>query len=328
MTLKRPFFLKKLKLESNIVYAPLAGCSDMPFRKMCAEYKPGLMFCEMVKMESLIRSTKSHPFLDYTEEMHPIGAQICGSNPKLSAQCGRILEDLGFDVIDLNCGCPVDKVVKDGSGSGLLKTPQKLFDILANLVATVKIPVTLKIRTGWDDKNINCEEITQIAENVGCAAIFIHGRTRKQGYKGLANRDHIRQAKQAAKHIKVFGNGDVFDGPSAKHMFEHTGCDGLLIARGTLGNPWICEDLYRYFENNTLPNHPFEKSLEAFEKHFGYIRQFCNEKKAVLDARRTGCWYFKNRPNIASFRKKIVAVKSIEDVLGVIEELKSVVQGV
>src|SRR3984893_6443256 len=181
--LKRPFQLGALQLPSNIFCAPLAGCSDLPFRMMTTKFQPGLVYCEMVKMDALVRhDPHTYRLLDYETSMHPIGAQLCGSKPQLAGKSAKILEDLGFDVVDLNCGCPVDKVTKDGSGSGLLKNPQLIGEIISQMVASVRIPVTVKIRAGWDAQNINAEEITEIAEQAGAVAICIHGRTRSQGY--------------------------------------------------------------------------------------------------------------------------------------------------
>src|ERR1700676_2979243 len=159
--LTKPLQLGSLNLSHRIFYAPLAGCSDFPFRKMSAMYRPGLMYCEMVKMDALVRyDAGTFHILDYSADMHPIGAQICGSKPSLAGQAAKIIEDLGFDVVDLNCGCPVDKVTKDGSGSGMLKTPELIGEVIANMVAMVKIPVTVKIRAGWDDDSINAAQIT------------------------------------------------------------------------------------------------------------------------------------------------------------------------
>src|SRR6185437_6206308 len=206
--LKKPFQLGNLTLPSNIFCAPLAGCSDLPFRRMTSKYRPGLIYCEMVKMDALVRhDPHTYRLLDFEADMHPIGGQICGSKPQYAGKSAKIIEELGFDVVDLNCGCPVDKVTKDGSGSGMLKTPELIGEILSNMTAAVKIPVTVKIRAGWDEKSLNAAEIVQIAEQAGAAAICVHGRTREQGYKGPANWDWIRECKRAAKKIQVIGNG-------------------------------------------------------------------------------------------------------------------------
>jgi nifR3 family TIM-barrel protein len=323
MVLKRSFKIGSLELLSNVIYAPLAGCSDLPFRAMSVKYGPGLVFCEMVKMDALIRNDiKTYQLLAYEHNQHPIGAQLCGSKKELAKTCGRILEDLGFDLIDLNCGCPVDKVTKDGSGSGLLKNPEQIGEILNELVSSVSVPVTLKIRTGWDEASINCVTLTQLAEKAGAKAIFIHGRTRAQGYKGFANRDLIKEAKAHAKTIKVIGNGDIFDAKSAKHMFDYTECDGILVSRGTMGAPWICQDIYHFYETGIMPEPSFRRALLGFIEHFNKVLEFHNEKKAVLDARRVGCWYLKDEKNIAQFRKRIATVKNTQEVFGIIEEMK------
>ena len=204
------------------------------------------MFCEMVKMEALLRKVPgTYQMLEYSEEMRPIGGQICGSNIELAGPCAKVIEELGFDVVDLNCGCPVDKITKDGSGSGMLKNPERIGDMIAEMVAAVRIPVTLKVRAGWDEASINAAQITQIAEKAGAKAIFVHGRTRQQAYKGPANWDHIKACKEVATTIQVIGNGDVFTAEAALKMFAETGCDGVLVSRGTMGQPWIVDDIRR-----------------------------------------------------------------------------------
>ncbi len=318
--LKKPFSLGSLVLPSNIFCAPLAGCSDLPFRKMTTKYKPGLVFCEMVKMDALIRNDP-HTFrlLDYEAGMHPIGGQLCGSKPHLAAKCARIIEELGFDVVDLNCGCPVDKVTKDGSGSGMLKTPEKIGEIIANMVAAVKIPVTVKIRAGWDALSINAPEIVEIAEKAGATAICIHGRTRSQGYRGPANWDFIRQAAQASKKIRIIANGDVFDAISAERIFKATGCDAILLARGTMGQPWLIEDIERHF----LGLAPIVRSGIDYRnfliEHLGYISRYQTERRALLDVRRVGCWYLKLGRGTKALREAINKASSLQEVYQHIE---------
>lgn len=312
--LKEPFQLKNTVLPSNIFYAPLAGCTDYPFRKMIARYRPGLFFCEMVKMEPLVRNDHhTYHILDYDVGMHPIGAQICGSKVELAGPSARIVESLGFDVIDFNCGCPVDKVAKDGSGSGMLKNPNKIGDILSNMVAVVKVPVTVKIRVGWDSDTIVAPQIVKIAEEAGAAAICIHGRTREQGYKGPANWDYIKECKAVAKNIKVIGNGDVVDGPSAQKIFDQTGCDGVMIARGILGHPWVIEDVIRHFKGEAPIERTMDDARKALAEHFEYILEYQNDARAILDVRRVGCWYLKKGTHTRTFRDRISRVTCIED---------------
>ncbi len=301
--------------DSNIFYAPLAGCSDFPFRQMAKKYSPGLVFCEMVKMDALLRNDQNtYRLLDYTQDMHPIGAQICGSKVEYAADCARIIEGLGFDIIDLNCGCPVDKVTRDGSGSGLLKDPNKIGDIVSNIVAAVSIPVTIKIRVGWDEDHIVAPQIVKIAEQAGASAIFIHGRTRMQAYKGPANWDYIKEAKKVANKIKVFGNGDIFTPADAIEMLNVTGCDGALVARGTFGQPWICQDIQRLQQGLDPLERPFEYCLEQLIEHYHMTRIYAHEKKAILDMRRIGCWYIQKGELAKAFRGLISKVSTIEEI--------------
>ena len=313
----------KLQLRNRIIISPLAGCSDFPFRQMAARYRPGLHFCEMVKMEALIHLDPSTlHLLDYSEQMLPLGAQLVGGNPKLAGKAAQIIEEAGFSSVDLNCGCPVDRVTKDGSGSGLLKTPQKIGEILSNMVAAVKIPVTVKIRAGWDEETINCEEITKIAEAAGAQAIAIHGRTRKQAYKGDAVWDYITRAKKAAKTIKVFGNGDVFSAEAALKMFEQTNCDAILVSRGAMGEPWIVEDIEDALAGRPPKERGFNDAKEALKEHFECIVRYRPERRALLDIRRVGCWYMKKGKNTREFRHAISRAESIEEARKIIEALE------
>lgn len=308
------------ELESPIVYAPLAGCSDYPFREMAARYRPNLMFCEMVKMEALIRKNKAtYRMLDYSEAMRPIGGQICGTKPKLARETARIIEDLGFDVVDLNCGCPADKVTKDGSGSAMLKSPERIGEVIEQMVAAVKIPVTIKIRVGWDERDINATKITRIAEEAGARAIFVHGRTRKQGYKGPANWDHIAACKKQARSIKVIGNGDLFSAEAALSMLEKTECDGVLIARGTFGQPWIAEDIRLLREGKRVPKKDFRSLRQALLDHLAFSSAYKDERGALLDMRRICCWYFKNIPRAREFRKEASRASTLLEVRRLIE---------
>ena len=310
----KPLQLGKKTLPSNILYAPLAGCSDFAFRRMSALYKPGLMYCEMVKMDALIRNdTNTFRLLDYLASMRPIGAQLCGSKVELAAPCAKILEELGFDVIDLNCGCPVDKVTKDGSGSGLLKYPQRIGEILEKMIQAVSIPVTVKIRAGWDDSCINAVEITKIAEQAGAKAIAIHGRTRAQAYKGNANWDHIRACKEAAKEIQVIGNGDVFQAEDALRMLDETSSDAVLVSRGTMGQPWIAESIRR-LDHGLEPYHATKEWIQQhLMQHFEYILAHQNDRRSLIDLRKVACWYLKALPGTKKIKEGINRSKTIQE---------------
>lgn len=319
--MKSPFNLGGVELPNNVFYAPLAGCSDLPFRRMSSRYRPGIFYCEMVKIDALVRhDPHTYRLMDYESDMHPIGAQICGSKPKMAGQAAKIVEDLGFDVIDLNCGCPVDKVTKDGSGSGMLKTPDLIGEVLAEMIHAVKIPVTVKIRAGWDEKSIHAAQITRIAERAGAKAITVHGRTREQGYKGPANWDHIKACKEAAKEILVVGNGDVFDAESALRMFSYTKCDAVLVARGTLGQPWVAEDILRAMQGLEPIARGVADVKKALFEHFDLIVRYQPEKQSLLDMRRVGCWYLKKCEGVKALRMNLNRSASTSEVFRLLEE--------
>ncbi|NGX39172.1 MAG: putative tRNA-dihydrouridine synthase [Chlamydiae bacterium] len=281
---------------------------------MIAKYSPGLFYCEMVKMEALIRhDTNTYRILDYEAGMHPIGAQLCGSNPKLAGSCAKILEELGFDLIDLNCGCPVDKVTKDNSGSGLLRHPELIGEILSNMIAAVNIPITVKIRAGWDEESINASLITQIAEKAGAKVIFVHGRTRKQGYRGPAIWEHIKNCKEVARDILVFGNGDIVDPESAEQMFAVTGCDGLLLSRGTFGNPWIFEDIYRHFSGEEPIERTPEMIRDVLLEHIECITRYQPKRKSLLDLRRIGSWYLKKADGAKKLKEIVTRSEDLDE---------------
>ncbi len=318
--LKRPFFLGGVELPSNVFCAPLAGCSDLPFRRMTTVHRPGLVYCEMVKMDALVRHDPgTYRLLDFETGMHPIGAQLCGSKPQLAGVCAKICEDLGFDVIDLNCGCPVDKVTKDGSGSGLLKMPERIGDIVVEMVAAVKVPVTVKIRTGWDFENINCLEICKVAQEAGASAVCIHGRTRSQGYKGPADWSHIKACKDAFPDLCIIGNGDIFSAKAAEKIFKETGCDAILLSRGTFGQPWIVQDIYNHLSGEPCLTKDGFSYRDHLLEHMQHIIEYQPERKAVLDMRRVGCWYLKLATGTRKLRESLNQVKTINEIRSLIE---------
>jgi tRNA-dihydrouridine synthase B len=313
--LKKPFAFGKITLPNNVFYSPLAGCSDFPFRRMSARYAPGLMYCEMVKMEALVRNDpNTYHLLDYDTSMHPIGGQLVGGNPKLAGPAAKILEDLGFDVVDLNCGCPVSKVTKDGGGSGLLLEPGRIGDMIANMVAAVDVPVTVKVRSGWDEDSLNAPEIVRLAESAGATAIAVHGRTRKQAYRGQADRSLIAACKEAAGDILVIGNGDIFDPESALDMFESSGCDAILCSRGTMGGPWLAHDICQYLEGGPLASRSTQECRQALIDHFDEMLAYLPEHKALIEMRRVGCWYIKRTSGTRDFRAAIAKAGSLAEV--------------
>lgn len=312
----KPLKLGNLSLRSNILYAPLAGCSDFPFRKMSYQFSPGLTFCEMVKMDALVRhDVNTYRLLDFDKTMRPIGAQLCGSKPEIARDAAKIVEDLGFDVLDLNCGCPVDKVTKDSSGSGMLRSLSLIEKVLTQMISAVKIPVTIKIRAGWDEQSIVGPQITQMAEGLGAKMITVHGRTREQAYKGPANLEFIKACKDASKSILVIGNGDVMCEDSAIRMFEKTGCDGILAARGTLGAPWIGEDIERRLLGLPKLYRSSHFVRDTLLQHLEIILSYQNPRRALTDMRRVSCWYLKNARGTRALREKINKSQSTQELL-------------
>lgn len=311
--------LGSLELPSSIICAPMAGCTNFTWRRMLRRFHKGLIYCEMVKMDALVRADhNTYRLLDYENSMHPIGAQICGSKPLLAAQSASMIEELGFDILDLNCGCPVDKVTKDGSGSGLLKNPDLIGEILYRMVQAVSIPITLKIRAGWDEDSINCEEIVAVAEQAGAKAVAIHGRTRAQGYKGFANWDWIKACKAKASSVKILANGDIVDAASAQAAFDKTGCDGILIARALLGRPWLLEDV----ERSLSGLQPLIRTADDYQslllEHLDDIEDYANGRAALIELRRIGCWYLRKVEGAKALRDALNKAQSVSEARSVI----------
>jgi len=320
--LKKLHYSPGLTLSSNILYAPLAGCTDVPMRRMAACYQPGLMFCEMLKMDALVRR---HPgtlaMAKFQEQMRPIGAQLVGSKPELAPECAQIVESLGFDAIDLNCGCPVDKVTKDGSGSGLLKQPERIGELVSALRTSCNLPVSVKIRLGWDDDSICVEKLVAIAEAAGAVAITIHTRTREQAYSGKARWEWLKIAKQAAEKILIIGNGDIFTPEDAARMFEETGVDGILCARGTMGNPWLVEQIRDHLQGKPYQVRNSMQRLEALIEHFKLACEEFPERKALLDLRRFGAWYLHSQAGARQLRHQLNSINSCEDAYQLLQQL-------
>ncbi len=319
-SLVRPLRIGTLSLPTNILFAPLAGCSDFPYRQMCRRYHQGLIYCEMVKIEALIRSQATTcRMLHYSPDMHPIGAQLCGSNPQLAGAAAKIIEDMGFDILDLNCGCPVDKVTQDGSGSGLLRTPTRIGEIIANMCAAVRIPVSVKVRVGWDDNHIIVEDLVRMAELAGAKAITVHGRTRKQGYSGAANLEWIRAAKQQAREIKVIGNGDLFSAAAARRMLEETQCDGVLLARGGIGQPWLADDIWHDVQGHGIPVRTADERRRVLIDHYNAALSYGGDSQAIVDMRRIGCSYIGRLAGGRKFREAFNKAASLQEIEALID---------
>ena len=318
-------YLKKLKignveLKNNIILAPMAGVTDLPFRIIAEKFNPGLVCTEMVSSKALFYGDeKTKQLLKTDGEKRPISMQIFGSDPESMGFAAKYVSEIA-DIVDINMGCPAPKVVKNGDGSRLLLDLEKVEEVIKAVVANSKVPVTLKFRKGWNNENIVACEVAKIAEKNGISAITIHGRTRDEFYSGKADLDIIKKVKESV-NIPVIGNGDIIDEESAKYMFEYTGVDGIMIGRGSMGNPWIFEQIQHYLE--TGEKLPKPTSLEKFEILKQHIELDIAEKGEVVainEMRKHIACYTKNMKDSSSFRNEINHIYNKDELLRKIEE--------
>lgn len=318
-------YLKKLKigdveLENNLILAPMAGVTNRPFRTICKEIgNPGLVCTEMASSKAMFHNDqKTKRLLNTDGEKRPISYQIFGSDVETMAFSAKYVSEFA-DIIDINMGCPAPKVVKNGDGSKLLLELDKAEEIMKAVVKNSKVPVTLKIRKGWDKENIVAVEVAKIAEKVGISAITVHGRTRSEFYTGTADLDIIKEVKENV-NIPVIGNGDVVDERTAKKMFEYTGVDGIMIGRGSFGNPWIFRNIIYYLQNGEKLSEPTnQEKLEVIKKH---IKLAVEEKGeiAIKELRKHIAWYTKNMKNSSEFRNSINKIEAEKELLIKIDE--------
>ena len=310
-----------LKLENPYILAPMAGVTDLPFRLLCKEQGAGLLCMEMISAKALqYKNKNTKVLLAIHPQEYPVSLQLFGSDPKIISEQAKRIEDLPFQILDINMGCPVPKVVKNGEGSALMKNPKLVFEIVSQLVKAIEKPVTVKIRKGFDDDHINAVEIAKIAEEAGASAVAVHGRTREQYYSGEADWDIIRQVKEAVS-IPVIGNGDVVSGESAIAIQKETGCDGVMIGRGAQGNPWIFSELLEYEQTGKMPQRP---SVEAIRKmmlrHAQLQMQYKGEYLGIREMRKHVSWYTSGLPNSAKLRDEINRVDNYEELEKLLEE--------
>ena len=292
-------------LQNNIILAPMAGVSDLPFRLLCHEQGAGMVCSEMVSAKAIFFKNKNtEELLQIHPEEGPVSLQLFGSDPDIMSEMAKKIEDRPFAVMDINMGCPVPKVVNNGEGSALMKNPLLVGQIVEKMAKAINKPVTVKIRKGFDESHVNAVEIAHIAQESGAAAVAVHGRTREQFYSGKADWDIIAAVKQAVK-IPVLGNGDVVDADSARRMFEQTGCDGILVGRGAQGNPWIFKEITEGMKGRVIERPSAQELYEMILHHAHLSSEYKGEFITVREMRKHVAWYTTGLPHSASLRRQI-----------------------
>lgn len=305
-----------ISIKNKVVLAPMAGISNSAYRKIVKEMGCGLVYAEMVSDKAITYgSKKTIDMLYMTAAERPIAQQIFGYDVESFVQAAKyIYEHMKPDIIDINMGCPVPKIaLRSQAGSALLKNPEKVYEIVSNVVKSVPVPVTVKIRSGWDNNSINAVEVAKVCEKAGASAIAVHGRTRSQGYSGNVDLDIIKQVKENVD-IPVIGNGDIKSCYDAKKMLDYTKCDAVMIGRAALGNPWIFKECVQYLESGIIPSLVSKtEKIEMIKKHLNYLLEQKPEKVVVLEMRSHVSWYLKGIPGGAEIKRKLSSIKTIEE---------------
>ena len=311
-----------VELENRYILGPMAGVTDLPFRLLCREQGAGLLCMEMVSAKAIYynnRNTES--LLEIHPDERPVSLQLFGSAPKIMSEMAKRIEERPFAILDVNMGCPVPKVVKNGEGSALMKNPKLVYEIVSALVKAIDKPVTVKIRKGFDDDHVNAVEIAKIIEEAGAAAVAVHGRTREQYYSGKADWDIIRQVKEAVS-IPVIGNGDVTSPQKADELVRQTGCDGIMIARGAQGNPWIFSEMIHWEETGEIPPRPDKDEIRKMMlRHARLQLEYKGEFSGIREMRKHVAWYTKGLKGAARLREKVNAVESLEELENLLTSL-------
>ena len=318
-----------VEIENQLVLAPMAGITNEAFRSICKEMGAGLVVCEMISDKALsFHNAKTIKMTGVSQNEHPLSMQIFGADKETLVYAAKwIYENTDADIIDINMGCPVNKVAKRaGAGSSLLRDPNKVYEITKAVVEATPLPVTVKIRIGWDENNINAVENAKMIEKAGACAIAVHGRTRAQMYSGHANLDVIKDVVEAV-NIPVVGNGDIVDGPSALHMLEYTGCKAIMIGRGALGNPWIFKEINAYFAGEEFKRPSKEEIYNMIVDQYERLLKLKGERLALLEMRSHAAWYLKGLPRAQSVKNEIFKAKTSKELKNILnnylKELKN-----
>ncbi|MBP3559340.1 MAG: tRNA dihydrouridine synthase DusB [Clostridia bacterium] len=314
--------LGNLEIKEKAALAPLAGVADRAFRELCKGYGAAYTVCEMASAKGIsLGDKKSAELLSITETERPAGSQIFGNSPETMATAAKKALEFNPDFIDINMGCPAPKVASSGGGALLMKNPLLAADIVKAVVEASTVPVTVKMRSGWDDNNINAVELAKRCEDAGAAAITVHGRTKVQMYAPPVNTDIIKQVKAAVK-IPVIGNGDVIDGPSAAKLMEETGCDMVMIGRGALGRPWVFSQINAYLEHEVLlPEPTVTEKMFVMLNHIEKLCEYKGERVGIREARKHAAWYTKGLHGAANYRARIGLINSVEELRQIALEL-------
>lgn len=306
--------IRDVVLDNNLVLAPMAGVTDLPFRLLCKEQGCGLLCMEMVSAKAIYyNNEKTEALMEIEPSEKPVSLQLFGSEPEIISEIAKRIEERPFDFLDINMGCPVPKVVNNGEGSALMKNPKLVEQIVISTVKAIKKPVTVKIRKGFDENSVNAVEIARIAEASGASAITVHGRTREQYYTGKADWDIIRQVKEAVS-VPVIGNGDVESPEDAIRLLEETGCDGIAIGRGARGNPWIFSEINHFFETGKKKDKPPLEEVKAMIiRHAELMITYKGEYIAMREMRKHVAWYMTGYPYAAKIRHLVNQVETADD---------------